>query len=140
MSSLALRPDRDYHQDPVYLELKDRIQSGKATRVNNGGVLVTVDDLDAYYESRCELVRSIRHGGVVLTGDPLRFAVGARGAVYKTGDGRHRLSVAAALDLDVTGVVHHAHPRWLERHWPAGCRSNRTAIGLLKERVVHART
>ncbi len=133
MASLAARDELDYHNDPVYRECLSRIETRGHMKVNNGRYLCNRADLDDYYESRCELVRSIRREGVRDAADPVRLAVGRDGELLKVGDGRHRLAVARTLDLPVTGQIRHAHPEWLTRHWPSRRKSVLGALTAIAE-------
>jgi hypothetical protein len=103
-----------YRETPTYHQMLRDLAAGSPPRWHVP--LSTPEAVDAYWESRVALTRSMLDQGFVWTDDSehLGVAVGRDGGLVKTSNGNHRFALARALGLPGVPVrIDAVHTSWL---------------------------
>lgn len=102
----------------LWLQQREKLIAGvreKTLNRSNNWTLRTPADVDAYLHYCHELAHAVKESRLKDRDLPLGVAIGRGLKVYRTGDGRHRLSAAQLSGTPLTGRVSHIHSDVLKK-------------------------
>lgn len=104
----------NWRSSEIYGDLRLRFDAGY--RGGRDNPFYSYSCIDAYFETRLELLRSCAKAGIWKDPEkPLRVAIGRSGDLYKTHDGMHRLCAALVTGCDlVPARVVNVHSEYAE--------------------------
>lgn len=107
----------------LWLQQRDKLIAWvreKPLNRSNNWTLRTPADVDAYLDYCHELAHAVKESRLKDRDLPVGVAIGRGLRVYRTGDGRHRLSAALLTGTPLTGRVSHIHSDVLKK-MPIAC-------------------
>ena len=100
------------HGSALWLRQREKLLAGvrkKPLKRSNNWTLNSPADVDAYLEYCNELAHAVIERRLKDRHLPFKVAIGRGMKVFRTGDGRHRLSAALWTGTPLTGYVSHIH-------------------------------
>lgn len=93
----------------MLLMAKDR----PVRRTKSAFLLDSEESIERYLIYCRALATAVEQGALQDADNRVRLALGRDGQLYKTGDGRHRISAATLLGKPINAQVRHLHPQLL---------------------------